>query len=329
MGRFRLCTPAEALILKMIKQQLGLGEAIFCVSAAAPITMDTLQYFGSLSVPILEMYGMSESTGATTMCTVRTKLWGSCGFAMAGTEVAILTHSEDGGAPKRCPLTQDLFHPRDEEQGEVCYRGRHIMMGYMANPSLGQEHMEEIARNNAEAIDEYGWLHSGDKGTMDTRGMVRITGRYKELIIGAGGENIAPVPIEDFIKYRAPAVSNVMMVGDKRKFNVVLLTLKAVGATGELSGTNQLLGPAKDVNPKITTTEEAAQDPIWRTYLTSVIMDTNKNPSVVASNAAAIQKFAILPRDFSVEGGELTPTFKLRRAVACKIWEAEIDRLYA
>jgi len=317
---------ADSVILKMIKQNLGLGESIFCVSAAAPITVDTLRYFASLGINILEMYGMSECTGAMTMNTVNTKLWGSCGFAIEGAEVAVM--SNDGGKMTHCRMTQDIYDPGDLEQGEICSRGRHVMMGFLANPSLGAEHMEEIKQKNMESIDEYGWLHSGDKGTMDVRRMVRITGRYKELIIGAGGENIAPVPIEDLIKSTAPEISNCMMVGDKRKFNIILLTLKCVGATGEVAGSNVLTGPAKDFNPKISTTEEAANDPVWKEYLFDAIKKTNQNPCVCPSKAAAIQKYAILPHDFSVGGGEFTPTFKLRRDEACKIWHQIIDKLY-
>merc|ERR1740124_1449674 len=88
----------------------------------------------------------------------------------------------------------------EAEQGEVCYRGRHIMMGYMAQPALGSDHVDEIKKKLSSAIDSRGWLHSRDKGCMTQNGFVRITGRYKELIITAGGENIAPVPIEDNIK---------------------------------------------------------------------------------------------------------------------------------
>merc|ERR1711939_612356 len=100
--------------------------------------------------------------------------------------------------------------------------------------------MAEIDKKNNEAITKNGWLRSGDKGKMDTRGMVKITGRYKELIIGAGGENVAPIPVEDGIKARCPAISNVMMIGDQRKYNVALVTLKAVGATGDAPGGDEL-----------------------------------------------------------------------------------------
>jgi len=132
---------------------------------------------------------MSECTGATTWSVDEAHVWGSCGFTMPGTEVKIFKPAEDSGSAEvvECPDAAELFSPSEEEQGEICFRGRHIMAGYMANPELGADHVAEIAKKNKEAIDEQGWLHSGDKGCIDARGMVRVTGRYKELIIGAGG----------------------------------------------------------------------------------------------------------------------------------------------
>merc|ERR1719487_945862 len=135
------------------------------------------------------------------------------------------------------------------------------MMGYLANPALGPEHVADIEKKNRETIDDEGWLHSGDKGCMDQDGMFRITGRYKELIIGAGGENIAPVPLEDSIKKLCPAISNVMMVGDKRKYNTLLVTLKAVGATGELPGGDELMGPALEICSGVTKVSQAREHP--------------------------------------------------------------------
>merc|ERR1712186_265849 len=114
------------------------------------------------------------------------------------------------------------------------------MMGYMAQPDLGAAHVKDIKKKNAETIDAEGWLHSGDKGLITKDGLVKITGRYKELIIGAGGENIAPVPIEDQGKKACDGRAEIMMVGDKRKYNVALVTLKAVGANGEIPGTDEL-----------------------------------------------------------------------------------------
>merc|ERR1712232_589241 len=106
--------------------------------------------------------------------------------------------------------------------GELCFRGRNIMMGYMACPDMGPSHGKDILKKTAETIDSDGWLHSGDKGMITAQGMVKITGRYKELIIGEGGENIAPVPIEDAVKKTCDGIAEIMMLGDQRKYNVAL-----------------------------------------------------------------------------------------------------------
>merc|ERR1712165_648851 len=204
------------------------------------------------------MYGMSESTGVTTLSTDLTHRWGSCGFAPAGIEVKIFKCQD--GDKKEVDRVQNFDQVPEENQGEICFRGRHIMLGYMANPLLGTDHVELIKKKTADAIDSEGWLHSGDKGCMDTYGMVKITGRYKELIIGAGGENIAPVPIEDSVKGIADAVMECMMVGDKRKYNIALITLKAVGANGETPGTDELDAPGKRVDSKITKISQAMQE---------------------------------------------------------------------
>merc|ERR1719248_173970 len=156
-------------------------------------------------------------------------------------------------------------------------------MGYMASAAFGPEHVREI--------DENGWLHSGDKGTCDTNGMFRITGRYKELIIGAGGENIAPVPVEENIKLLCPALSNVMMVGDNRKYNVAIVTLQAEGSTGEFPGGDELTELAKQVSPGVTKISQAINDPAWRKYIQSGIDATNSNPTVCQNNAWKIQKW--------------------------------------
>ena len=137
------------------------------------------------------------------------------------------------------PRANDLTKPT-EEQGEMCFRGRHIMMGYMTNSKLGNDHVLEIQKKNEVAIDSEGLLHSGDKGAMSVPGMTRITGRYKEFIMGIGGENIASVPIEDEIKKICEAINNVQMIGDKRKFNICLVTLKTISRTDELQGGDDL-----------------------------------------------------------------------------------------
>jgi long-chain-fatty-acid--CoA ligase ACSBG len=169
---------ANKLVLSKVKAALGLEECKFGFTGAAPITVDTLEYFGALGIQINEVYGMSECTGATTWSLDEAHVWGSCGYTSAGTEVKIFRVDEkDLNKKKECPRAKDMFHPTDAEQGEICFRGRHVMMGYMANPKLGQAHVDEIKKKNAEAIDNEGWLHSGDKGCMSVEGMVKITGR--------------------------------------------------------------------------------------------------------------------------------------------------------
>merc|ERR1712087_357085 len=202
------------------------------------------------------------------------------------------------------------------------------MMGYLANPQYGPDHVAELEKKTADTLDDMGWLHSGDKGTIDVDGFLRITGRYKELIIGAGGENIAPVPVEEELKLHCPALSNVMMVGDNRKYNVALVTLVSEGATGEFPGTDNLAGTALAVNPKVKTISEAMKDPVWHKYIQQGIEKTNANTMVCQNNAWKLQKFAIMPRDFSIQTGEFTPTMKLKRSVAEETWRELIDSMF-
>jgi len=319
---------AKKLVFSKVLGALGLEECKMCYTGAAPISVDTLQYFGQLGLQINEVYGMSESSGVTTISTNQAHRWGSCGFAFHGTEVKAFNVSEKNLNDKtEVPNAANGTAPTEAEQGELCFRGRGIMNGYLGNPRYGGQHLKEIEQKNYEAVDADGYMHSGDKGCVDKLGLVRITGRYKELIIGAGGENIAPVPIEDEIKKNAPAISNAMMVGDKRKYNTCVVTLKAKGATGELAGGDELTGPALLVNPAVTLVSQAMNDPVWLKYVEDAIRAANTS-AACPSNAAKIQKFKILPRDFSVETDEFTPTLKLKRSVVCKLNSKIIEEMY-
>jgi long-chain-fatty-acid--CoA ligase ACSBG len=202
------------------------------------------------------------------------------------------------------------------------------MMGYMAQDDLGAAHVAEIKKKTAETIDKDGWLHSGDKGMITVGGMIKITGRYKELIIGAGGENIAPVPIEDCVKKACDGICEVMMVGDKRKYNVALITLKAVGANGEVPGTDELDAGAKRVNPACTSISGAIRDAKWIEEVTKAVNAANNNSKVCPNNSFKIQKFCILPTNFSEEKEELTPTKKLKRKVVEDSYKSLLDKIY-
>lgn len=325
-GKSTLGFPFTA-VLGLVKNKLGLSQCKFAFAGAAPMTRECLEFFGAYDINVNEVYGMSECTGACSWSTDLAHTWGSVGYELSGTEVKIL--KEIDGSFVECPRARSIFEATEEEQGEICMRGRNIMMGYMCNSRLGEAHVNKILEKNAETIDEDGWLHSGDKGCIDVHGMLKITGRYKELIIGAGGENIAPVPIEDNLKKLLPAISNVMMVGDKRKFNVALVTLKVEGATGELPGGDRLTGDALKVSAESKTIGDAMSDPKFIEYLKQGFEATNNDGAVVVSNAAKIQKFTILPADFSVQTGELTATLKLKRSVVADKYHDAIEKIYA
>jgi len=314
-------------VLGKVKVALGLEKCKFGFTGAAPISVDTLEYFGSLGIQINEVYGMSECCGAVTWSVDNAHVWGSCGFAMPGMEVKVFDTTS--GSNMECPRAKNIMNPTENEQGELCYRGRNIMMGYLANPDLGEEHVKTIKKKTNAAVDEHGWLHSGDKGCVDYHGMFRITGRFKELIIGAGGENIAPVPIEDNIKRLCQGISNVIMIGDKRKYNVALVTLKAKGATGEMAGTDDLDGAALDISQGVKSISAAVKDEAWIRAIKQAIINTNKNGSYCPSNASKIQKFSILPHDFSIEGGEVTPTLKTKRAIVNSKYATIIEKMYS
>jgi len=328
-GKYPVGFTAATALLAKVKQALGLSELKCGITAAAPIRVDTLQYFASLGIGINEVYGMSECTGACTWSCEDAHQWGSCGLQMPGVEVrAFIVSENDPNDKKECPRADSLEDMGEEYQGELCFRGRNIMMGYMAQPDLGQTHVADIEKKNAETIDKDGWLHSGDKGMISKAGMVKITGRYKELIIGEGGENIAPVPIEDHVKKICDGIAEVMMVGDKRKFNVALVTLKAVGANGEVPGTDDLDAGAKRINPDVTTISGAMKDEKWIEAVAAAIKSANENGKVCLNNAFKIQKFTILPTNFSEEKSELTPTKKLKRKSVETAYQAVIDKMY-
>jgi len=316
-------------IMKAVKGAVGLDQCKYAFTGAAPIRVDTLEYFGSLGIYINEVYGMSESAGCVTMSTDQAHLWGSCGWQLPGSEVKCFKVDPfDINKKTECPPAPGTDAGEDY-QGEICFRGRGIMMGYLASTDLGDDHLAEIEKKTAETIDSEGWLHSGDKGLKTATGMVKITGRYKELIIGEGGENIAPVPIEDSVKALCDGVNECMMIGDQRKYNVAFITLKAVGANGETPGTDKLDAAAKLVNPNVQTISGAMKDKVWIDTVMKAITQTNNNAKIVLNNAFKIQKFTILPENFSEEKNQLTPTKKLKRKAVEAAYASMIDLMYA
>lgn len=189
---------AKLLVLNKVKKTLGLDACKHFYSGAAPITKETLQFFINLGIPLCEVYGMSELTGPH-----------SCG-------IKNLNRISSVGYCKNNISESKIYDKDNEDCGELCVNGRHVFMGYLNQRGKSDE-----------TFNTDGYLKTGDIGKIDEDGFLYITGRLKELIITAGGENIPPIPIEDAIKAELPQlVSNCMLIGDKRKYLTILITLK-------------------------------------------------------------------------------------------------------
>ena len=188
---------ADHLVFSKVRQRLGFDEIRMLVVSAAPIAKETLDYFQSLGLPIMEVYGMSECTGPTTMSLPKRYRLGRAGYGLPETEL------------------------KAAEDGEILIRGPHVFKGYYKN--------EEATR---ETLDAEGWIHSGDVGEIDADGFLRVTDRKKELLITSGGKNIAPQHLEGKLKQIA-AVSQAVAIGDRRPYVVALLTVDPTRVVAE------------------------------------------------------------------------------------------------
>ena len=267
------------------------------IVAAAPVSEETLQFFNSFDIPLLDLYGQSEGTGPVTTNSHLHQDWKlyTSGKPLPGIE---------------CKT--------DENTNELLYRGRQVMMGY-----LKMEHETEST------ITDDGWIHTGDQATIDQDGFVTITGRLKELIVTAGGENISPVPIENKILENCPILANCVVIGDKRKFLSCLLTLKTIFDPLTGQPTNRLTPTCINELAKhgiqAKTVEEAKQNPLLSTLINEGIEQYNK---VAVSRAQNVRKWILLDRDLSLATGELTATLKLRRGVVQLNFKEKINQLY-
>jgi len=270
---------ANALVFRTVRRRLGLERARLLVTSAAPISRATLEFFLSLGLPISEVYGMSECSGPATRADPVAYRTGKTGVPLPATELRIAA------------------------DGEICIRGRHVFKGYFKNPAA-----------TAETIDADGWLHSGDIGTIDHEGFLQVTDRKKELIITAGGENVAPQLVEGVIK-GIPVVSQAFVVGDRQRYLAALLTLdpQKVSLAARECGS-----PAKDV-------ESAMCCEAFHAYLQQEIDRVNQR----LARVQAVKRFALIPDEFTIDGGELTPTLKLRRKAIAEKYRDVIERLYA
>ncbi|KAG2777347.1 hypothetical protein Pcac1_g12100 [Phytophthora cactorum] len=280
---------------RMTVQQPGHCCSLIYTSGAAPTSLEVMHFFASLNMPLYELFGQTESTGPLTFSMPNKWKLGTVGPPLEGTQARI-----------------------DPETGEIQYTGRHVFMGYL--------HDEEATKKT---VDENGWLYSGDIGELDEDGFLSITGRLKELIITSGGENIPPVLIENEIKAELPALSNVMVIGEKRNYLTFLCSLRVEPDTATGAPTDKLdkvaLAVAKEIGSDATTVSDAQSCEKFRQYISDGMARANTR---AASRAQQVQKFSIIPRDFSIGGNELTPTMKVKRSVVEKMYMENIEKMY-
>jgi long-chain acyl-CoA synthetase len=269
---------ADEQVLGPIRSLLGLGEADAVSSAAAPLPPDVAAFFAGLGMKILDVYGMTETTGAFTANTLAEFKLGTVGRPAAGMEVAIA------------------------DDGEILVRGPLTTPGYLNRPDL-----------TAALIDADGWLRTGDIGTIDADGFVSVTDRKKELIITAGGENIAPATVENVLVAH-PLIGQALAYGDRRPYVVALLTLDGevapawARARGITAGSLAALAADPQVLAEVAAGVAAANERLARVQ--------------------QVKRWRLLPVEWTAETEELTPTLKLKRRVVHAKYADDIDALY-
>jgi long-chain acyl-CoA synthetase len=268
---------AEEALFKNVRGLFG-GNIRECVTGAAPIATEILEFFYACGVPVMEGYGMTETATCATANRRNEFRLGSVGRPMNGVEIKIAG------------------------DGEVLIKGPNIFQGYYKN--------EQATRETLDAQ----WLHTGDLGRLDEDGFLYITGRKKDIIITAGGKNITPANLENGLK-QTRWISQAVMVGDRRPYLAALVTIDPE----EAAALSQRLG-LEGLSP-----EELASDEQVRAEIQSAVDEVNSHVGPVEQ----IKRFEILPRDLSQEGGELTPTLKVKRSLVHEKYAGVIDEIYA
>jgi len=268
---------ADRLVLAKIRRAFG-GNLNFLGSGAAPISTEIVSFFNAVGIPLLEAYGMTESSGISHINAIDLYRLGTVGTAIDGYE---------------CRIAGD---------GEILVRGDGVFQGYLNKPEA-----------TAEAIDAEGWLHTGDIGEVDANGFLRITDRKKNLIVTAGGKNVAPANIELLVG-REPLISQVVVIGDKRKYLSALITL----SRDELEKLQHT-----DAYRSMSIGELMRDD-----FVTGRVREAVDGANAALARYERIKRYTILDREFSIEEGEMTPTMKLKRKVVENTFEAEIEALY-
>lgn len=268
---------AHKLVYSKMHQKLG-GRLKFFISGGAPLAKELTEFFNAFGLIVLEGYGLTETTAALSVNQIDELKPGTVGKAVPGAELKIAS------------------------DGEILARGKMVFKGYYKSPEA-----------TAEAIDGDGWFHTGDIGEFDSEGFLRITDRKKDIIVTAGGKNVAPQNIENLIK-TDPYISQIVVHGDRRKFLSALVTLDQL----------QIEKFAQEQSIPFLKYEDLVNNEKIYNFIRTRIDVKNKQ----LAKYETIKRFAILPHEFTVESGELTPTLKIKRKVISARYQGILDRFY-
>ena len=267
----------DKLVYSKIRAGMG-GRVEAAISGGAPLGVRLGHFYRGAGVTILEGYGLTETTAGATLNLTGAHRVGSVGRPIPGTSIKIA------------------------EDGEVLIRGAIVMGGYWQNDAA-----------NAEVFDSEGWFKSGDLGKLDDEGFLYIVGRKKEIIVTAGGKNVAPAVLEDRLRAH-PLVSQCLVVGDNQPFIAALVTIDQDALKGWVTNHKKDGASMADL----------ANDPDLIAVIQTAVDDANK----AVSKAESIRKFTILATDFTIAGGHLTQKLSIKRHVVAKEFAKEIDQLF-
>ncbi|HEY7989595.1 MAG TPA: AMP-dependent synthetase/ligase, partial [Lapillicoccus sp.] len=267
----------DRLVYSKLRTAMG-GRIQFAVSGGAPLGTRLGHFYRGIGVIVLEGYGLTETTAPSTVNVPEKVKIGTVGTPLPGVGIRIA------------------------EDGEILIQGVNVFARYRNNDAASAEALQD------------GWFHTGDIGELDDDGYLKITGRKKELLVTAGGKNVAPAVLEDRLRAH-PLVSQCIVVGDQKPFIAALLTIDA----------EMLPAWAKNNGLPALTVEQARTNDVVLAELQKAVDDAN----TAVSKAESIRKFAVLPGDFTEENGYLTPSLKLKRNVVMKDFHDDVEALYA
>jgi long-chain acyl-CoA synthetase len=268
---------AYLVVFRKLQERLGFDRVQLAISGAAPISPDVLKFYHAIGLPMIEGYGQTEGTGVTTVTRLENIKSGKVGPPLPGVDVKI--------AP----------------DGEILVKGPGVFKGYFKNPEATAETLKD------------GWLHSGDVGELDENGVLKITDRKKDLIITAGGKNIAPQNIENQLKF-SPYINDAIVIGDRRKYLAALIAIDE----------ENVIKYAQDNKIQFGTYSSLTQAPEIKQLIKKEVDRVNKTLAQVEQ----VKKFTIIPKKLYEEDGEVTPTMKVKRKFINETYKDIIEKMY-